>query len=74
MNKAQSPVTAQARHLKQSVERRASARTHAEQWPEAMREEFRKVQFLDAVEVGEVDPGDWRAVFASFEGRHIRFL
>ena len=56
------------------VDRRTAARTHNEQWPEAMREEFRKVQFLAAVEVDEVDSDAWRDIFASFEGRHIRFI
>lgn len=55
-------------------DRRTTTRTHSAQWPEAMREEFRKVQFLDAVEVGEIEPSAWRDIFASFEGRHIRFI
>lgn len=58
----------------QMAERRAFDRTHHEQWPEAMREEFRKVQFLQAVEVDEVDAEAWREIFERFEGRHIRFL
>jgi hypothetical protein len=57
-----------------TVERRTTDRSHNEQWPEAMRDEFRKVQFLHAVEVDEVDGEPWCDIFESFEGRHIRFL
>lgn len=39
------------------VERRTTDRTHNEQWLQAMRDELRKVQFLHAVEVDEVDGG-----------------
>ena len=56
------------------VERRTVARTHNHQWPEAMRDEFRKVQFLHAVEVDEVDGESWHDIFECFEGRHIRFI
>jgi hypothetical protein len=57
-----------------AAERRTVARTHNEQWPEAMRDELRKVQFLHAVEVDEVDADSWRDIFECFEGRHIRFI
>ncbi|MGM9479657.1 hypothetical protein ACS5PN_00530 [Roseateles sp. NT4] len=57
-----------------TLERRTATRTHHEPWPEAMREEFRKLQFLDAVEVDEVHADAWRDILASFEGRHIRFI
>ena len=56
------------------VERRTATRTYNEPWPEAMREEFRKVQFLAAIEVDEVDSDVWRDIFAGFDGRHMRFL
>lgn len=56
------------------AERRTIDRTHNEQWPEAMRDEFRKVQFLHAVETEELNGESWRDIFESFEGRHIRFI
>ena len=56
------------------AERRSTERTHNELWPEAMRDELRKVQFLHAIEVEEVDGESWRDIFESFEGRHIRFI
>ena len=56
------------------VERRTATRTHHEQWPDLMRDEFRKVQFLADVEVNEVDSDAWHDIFACFEGRHIRFI
>jgi len=68
-----SPVSA-AENTTPAVDRRAAARTHTGPWPEAMREEFRKLQFLDSIEVHEVDSEAWRDIFASFEGRHIRFI
>ncbi len=55
-------------------DRRTAPRTHHEPWPEAMREEFRKLQFLAAIEVEEVESDAWRDIFAGFEGRHIRFI
>ncbi len=57
-----------------TADRRDGDRTHNEPWPEAMREEFRKVQFLAAVEVDEVDPDTWHDLFATFKGRHLRVL
>lgn len=56
------------------AERRTTDRTHHERWPEAMRDELRKVQFLHAIEVDEVDGESWRDIFEAFEGRHIRFI
>ena len=56
------------------AERRTIDRTHNEQWPEAMRDEFRKVQFLHTCETEELDGESWRDIFESFEGRHIRFI
>ena len=56
------------------VDRRAVARTHGEQWPDAMRDELRKVQFLAAVEVDEERADAWSDIFECFEGRHIRFI
>lgn len=56
------------------AERRTADRTDNEPWPEAMRDEFRKVHFLSAVEVDEVDVESWSDIFRSFEGRHIRFI
>ncbi len=56
------------------AERRTTDRTHNEPWPEAMRDELRKVQFLHAVEVHEVDGEAWRDIFEAFEGRQICFI
>lgn len=56
------------------ADRRTTVRTHHDLWPEAMREEFRKVQFLDAVEVQEVDAAAWQDIMSCFEGRYIRFI
>ncbi|MGM9484784.1 hypothetical protein ACS5PN_26555 [Roseateles sp. NT4] len=56
------------------AERRATDRTHNQPWPEAMRDEFRKVQFLHAVEVAEVDAEAWHDIFECFEKRHVRFI
>jgi len=56
------------------AERRAAARKPHDVWPETVREEFRKVQFLDGVEVAEVDDEAWCQLLACFEGRHIRFI
>jgi hypothetical protein len=57
-----------------ATERRATVRKPHDVWPETVREEFRKVQFLDGVEVDEVDEEAWRQLLACFEGRHIRFI
>jgi len=57
-----------------AAERRAAARKPHDVWPETVREEFRKVQFLDGVEVDEVDEDAWRQLLACFEGRHARFI
>jgi hypothetical protein len=60
-----------AMHL---AERRTIDRTHNAPWPDAMRDELRKVQFLHAVEVEEVDGDSWSDIFEAFERRHIRFI
>ena len=61
-------------HAMHFAERRATDRTHNEPWPESMRDELRKVQFLHAVEVDEMDGDAWSDIFEAFEGRHIRFI
>jgi len=73
MNQPPNPESHQetAMHL---AERRTIDRTHNEPWPEAMRDEFRKVQFLHSVDVNDVDADSWRDIFESFEHRHIRFI
>ena len=73
MQQALSTTVSLGQDSTQAIERRTAARTH-EWWTEAMREEFRKVQFLAAVEVEELESEAWRDIFASFEGRHIRFI
>lgn len=57
-----------------TADRRASARKPHDVWPETVREEFRKLQFLDGVEVAEVDEEAWRQLLACFDGRRIRFI
>lgn len=57
-----------------AADRRASARKPHDVWPETVREEFRKLQFLDGVEVNELDEEAWRQLLACFEGRSIRFI
>lgn len=57
-----------------NVDRRASARKPHDVWPETVREEFRKLQFLDGLEVDDVDEEAWHQLVACFEGRHIRFI
>lgn len=57
-----------------TIERRTADRTHAEPWPEAMREEFRKIEFLATVEVQEVDPDLWHDVVTAFGRSHHRFI
>ena len=56
------------------ADRRAAVRKPHDLWPETVREEFRKLQFLDGVEVNELDEEAWRQLLACFEGRHIRFI
>lgn len=56
------------------TDRRAEDRMHHEPWPEAMRDEFRKVQFLATVDVQEVGAETWHDIFEAFEGRHVRFI
>jgi len=56
------------------AERRAAARRPHDVWPDTVREEFRKAQFLDGVEVNEMDDEAWRQLLACFEGRQIRFI
>lgn len=55
-----------------AADRRTTVRKPHDVWPETVREEFRKLQFLDGVEVNELDEGAWRQLLACFEGRHIR--
>ena len=74
MKQTQPIPTNQGEPSMPAVERRSADRTHDLQWPEAMREELRRVQFLAAVEVDEVDADAWHDILASFEGSHIRFL
>ncbi|HEY8880539.1 MAG TPA: hypothetical protein VIN03_23415 [Roseateles sp.] len=57
-----------------AADRRATARRPHDVWPETVREEFRKLQFLDGVEVNELDEEAWSQLIACFEGRHIRFI
>jgi hypothetical protein len=57
-----------------TAERRAAVRKPHDVWPETVREEFRKLQFLDGVEVNELDEEAWRQLLGCFEGRHIRFI
>lgn len=57
-----------------ATERRQTERARPEVWPEAMRDEFRKVEFLAAVEVEEADAAAWREVFAAFERRGGKYL
>lgn len=56
------------------AERRATDRSYNAPWPDAMRDELRKVQFLHSVEVDELNGDDWQDIFEAFEGRHIRFI
>ncbi|WP_457393719.1 hypothetical protein [Roseateles sp. P5_E1] len=74
MNQTPSNPASPGENARPVVERRTADRTHNEPWPDAMRDELRKVQFLAAVEVDEVGGDVWSDIFECFEGRHIRFI